>query len=133
MQRIAQCSCGSVQVVAAGEPAGVVVCHCVDCQRRTGSVFGVGAYYPDERLTITGETREFVRPTDAGHQFFTRFCPTCGTSLFWRSNRNPGMTGIAGLTGSTGRTGAAGGTWAVTAEKASASVRVVNVIASSGV
>jgi hypothetical protein len=49
----------------------------------------------DERLTITGETREFVRPTDAGHQFFTRFCPTCGTSLFWRSNRNPGMTGIA--------------------------------------
>ena len=95
MQRIAQCSCGSVRVVAEGEPASVVACHCIDCQRRTGSVLGVGAYYPDERVTITGSTREFVRPTDAGNQFLTNFCPTCGTSLFWRSDRNPGMTGIA--------------------------------------
>lgn len=95
MQRTAQCSCGSVKVVAEGEPASVVACHCLDCQRRTGSVFGVGAYYPDDRLKITGATREYVRPTDAGNQFFTHFCPACGTSLFWRSDRNPGMTGIA--------------------------------------
>ena len=95
MQRTAQCSCGCVQVVAQGEPAGVVACHCVDCQRRTGSVFGVGAYYANEQIAITGSTREFVRPTDAGHHFFTYFCPACGTSVFWRSNRNPGMTGIA--------------------------------------
>jgi len=95
IQRTAQCACGAVQVVAAGEPVSVVACHCVDCQRRTGSVFGVGAYYPDDRITISGATCEFVRPTDAGNQFFTHFCPTCGTSMFWRSDRNPGMTGVA--------------------------------------
>ena len=93
--RTARCSCGSVQVVVEGEPASVVACHCVDCQRRTGSVLGVGAYYPDERITITGVTREFVRPTDAGNPFSTHFCPTCGTSIFWSSARNPGMTGVA--------------------------------------
>jgi hypothetical protein len=95
IQRTARCACGSVNVVAAGEPASVVACHCVDCQRRTGSVLGVGAYYPDDRITVTGSTREFVRPTESGNRFFTHFCPTCGTSMFWRSDRNPGMTGIA--------------------------------------
>ena len=84
IQRTAQCSCGLVKVIVADEPASVVACHCVDCQRRTGSVLGVGAYYPDDRITITGATREFVRPTDAGNQFSTHFCPTCGTSMFWR-------------------------------------------------
>src|SRR5512145_1905717 len=95
MERIAQCSCGSVKIVEDGEPTSVVACHCVDFQRRAGSIFGVGAYYADGQITITGVTREFARPTDAGNQFFTHFCPTCGTSLFWRSDRNPGMTGIA--------------------------------------
>ena len=95
MERTAQCACGSVRVVASGEPGSVVACHCIDCQRRTGSVFGVGAYYAQENVSVTGATREFVRPTDAGHQFFTYFCPTCGTSVYWRSGKNPGLVGIA--------------------------------------
>jgi hypothetical protein len=95
MQRTAQCSCGSVKLVAIGEPSSVVACHCLECQRRTGSVFGVGAYFPAEKVTIAGVTSEFVRGTDAGNQFFTHFCPTCGTSMHWRSNKNPGLIGIA--------------------------------------
>jgi len=95
MERTAQCACGSVRVVASGEPGSVVACHCIDCQRRTGSVFGVGAYYAQENVSVTGATREFVRPTDAGHQFFTYFCPACGTSVYWRSGKNPGLVGIA--------------------------------------
>ena len=95
MQRIAQCSCGSVRVVASGEPSSVVACHCVECQRRTGSVFGVGAYYPQECITVSGATKEYVRPTEVGHQFVTHFCPTCGSSVYWRSGKNPGLLGIA--------------------------------------
>ena len=93
MERTARCSCGSV--AARGEPSGVVACHCFECQRRTGSVLGVGAYFPQEQLTVSGTTRQFVRPTEAGNQFTSHFCPTCGTSLYWTSGKNPGLVGVA--------------------------------------
>ena len=95
MQRIAQCSCGSVRVAASGEPSSVVACHCLACQRRTGSVLGVGAYYAQENITVSGVTKEYVRPTEAGNQFSTHFCPTCGSSVYWSSGKNPGLVGIA--------------------------------------
>lgn len=95
MQRTAQCSCGSVKVVTAAEPSSVVACHCLACQRRTGSVFGVGAYFAESEVTLTGPTREFVRTAESGNAFNTYFCPTCGTSMYWRSNRNPGLVGVA--------------------------------------
>jgi hypothetical protein len=95
MQRTAQCSCGSVRVVAEGEPSAVVACHCLECQRRTGSVFGVGAYFPEARLTLSGETKQFARPTESGAQFVTHFCPTCGTSVYWRAGKLSGLVGIA--------------------------------------
>lgn len=95
MQRTAQCSCGAVKVVALGEPSSVVACHCLECQRRTGSVLGVGAYFPGDQVTVSGVTKQFLRATDAGNQFVTHFCPACGTSLYWSSGRNPGLVGVA--------------------------------------
>jgi hypothetical protein len=95
MKRVASCSCGSLRVEVMSEPQSVVACHCIACQRRTGSVFGVGAYFPAEHISVAGESRTFVRPTAAGHQFTTHFCPTCGTSLYWSSGKNPGLVGVA--------------------------------------
>lgn len=95
MQRIAQCSCGAVTATVEGEPAAVVACHCIECQRRTGAVFGVGAYFPEERVTFAGETTQYARPTDSGESFIQHFCPNCGTTLFWRAGKLPGHVGIA--------------------------------------
>lgn len=95
MLRTAQCACGSVKVIAQGEPSSVVACHCLDCQRRTGSVLGVGAYYPQAQIAISGITQEFVRDTDSGNQFRTHFCPHCGSSVYWSADKNPGMLGVA--------------------------------------
>ena len=95
MTRTAKCSCGSLRVSVDGEPQAVVACHCLECQRRTGSVFGVGAYYPIEQIRAAGESRSYARPTEAGHQFTTHFCPFCGTSVYWVSGKNPGLVGIA--------------------------------------
>jgi hypothetical protein len=94
-RREAQCSCGSIKIVTWGEPNSIVACHCIDCQRRTGSVFGVGAYFPEATVQVSGDPREFVRTTAAGNEFHTYFCPNCGSSTHWRSNRNPGLLGIA--------------------------------------
>jgi len=93
--RIAQCSCGAVNVTVDGEPSAVVACHCLECQRRTGSVFGVGAYFPEERAMFSGATTPFSRPTESGESFIAYFCATCGTTLFWRAGKFPGHVGIA--------------------------------------
>jgi hypothetical protein len=93
--KTAQCSCGRLSVSVDVEPSAVVACHCVGCQRRSGSPFGVGAYYPQDLATIRGESKTFNRPTDSGHPFVTHFCPECGTSLYWYAMRNPGLIGIA--------------------------------------
>src|SRR5471032_485660 len=94
MVHVAQCSCNSVKVVTDGESSFIVACHCLDCQRRTGSVFGVGAYFPSEEVTITGLGSEYVRPAEAWNRFY--FCPICGTTTHWHSTKDPGLIGIAG-------------------------------------
>jgi hypothetical protein len=38
--RTAQCSCGQLRVQMRGEPVRVSMCHCLACQRRTGSTYG---------------------------------------------------------------------------------------------
>jgi hypothetical protein len=45
MERNGQCHCGSLRVVATGEPERVYLCHCKACQRRTGTAFHFGATY----------------------------------------------------------------------------------------
>lgn len=48
--REAACQCGRLVIRCSGEPAAVSLCHCLDCQRRTGSVFGVGAFFAREQI-----------------------------------------------------------------------------------
>jgi hypothetical protein len=95
MIRTAQCSCGALRIEAEGDPAAVVACHCRECQRRTGSVFGVGAYYQRALISINGQSSVYVRAAAAGRKFRTHFCPTCGTSLYWETDRYPALVGIA--------------------------------------
>ncbi len=93
--KTASCQCGALSAKTRVEPAGIVACHCSGCQRRTGSVFGVGAYYLEADVEITGEATTFSRPTAIGNQFHEHFCPKCGTTLYWWSDKNPGLIGIA--------------------------------------
>lgn len=91
----ARCVCGAVTADLPGPSAQIVACHCVDCQRRTGSPFGVGAYYPADAVRCSGPVTEFVRPTEAGGEFRTSFCSVCGTSVYWTTSGKPNMIGIA--------------------------------------
>ena len=91
----ATCQCGQLSVSVPGPSPAVVACHCSYCQRRSGSPFGVLAYYPDDVLTITGEATRFERPTATGGSFETYFCPTCGSTVYARAGKHPSMLGIA--------------------------------------
>ena len=81
MPRTASCSCGQLSVTVEGDPAGVGVCHCFQCQRRTGSVFAALAAF-HLPYTVSGQATEYLRTGDAGSRYRFRFCPVCGTNLF---------------------------------------------------
>lgn len=65
----------------ADTPGGVGVCHCLACQKRTGSVFAALAGFPAP-YRVTGTATEYVRTGDAGAKFRFRFCPICGSTVF---------------------------------------------------
>ena len=58
------------------------MCHCLACQRRTGSAFGMQARWPKDRVDVTGRYTEYVRISDAGGKGTFRFCPDCGATVF---------------------------------------------------
>lgn len=84
MRRTATCSCTKLSVVCEGEPTRISVCHCLECQRRTGSVFGSQAWFPRERVTRdeTGASR-YVRVAESGNRITFHFCPACGSTVYW--------------------------------------------------
>jgi hypothetical protein len=95
MTRIAQCHCMQVTITCEGEPDPVVMCSCRPCQRRTGALFQIGAWFPAEAVRIEGETKAFTHTFgDSGREATLNFCPNCGTSIWWEGF--PGKIGVAG-------------------------------------
>ena len=89
-KRTASCTCGQLKAEVCADPIRVSVCHCLNCQRRTGGVFASQARFAQEAVTITGTATEFVRTGDSGNKAVFRFCPTCGCTLYWTGE---GMSG----------------------------------------
>jgi hypothetical protein len=90
-----RCSCGTVRLSLPGPSNLVVACHCVDCQRRTGAPFGVGAFYPVEVVTISGAPKEYVRPAASGGKVRFHFCTDCGSTVYWKADNLPALIGVA--------------------------------------
>jgi hypothetical protein len=82
-------------VTVAGDPVAVIACHCTECQRRTGSVFGVGAYYPRAHVAIDGASKAYRRDGQQGRKLTNHFCPECGTTVYWHAETLPDAWGIA--------------------------------------
>ncbi len=73
----------SSRVQVEGDPS-VSVCHCLACQRRTGSAFGVQARWPIASAQITGESHEHLRISDDGDEERRfHFCPECGGTVYY--------------------------------------------------
>ena len=70
------CRCGAVRLVALGEPDRVGICHCLDCRKAHGALFYGAAIFPQDRVTITGDTSAYRG---------RHFCPLCGSPVFARS------------------------------------------------
>ncbi len=94
--RTAICACGQLEVRCTGEPVRLSVCHCLDCQRRTGSVFGTQARYPRAHVSVDkGATKAFTRTADSGNTVTMHFCPDCGSTVYWELSGFPDVIAIA--------------------------------------
>lgn len=94
--RRAFCSCGQLQLVCTGEPVRISMCHCLACQRRTGSVYGVQARFRREDISsIEGRSTQYVRVADSGNSVTFHFCPACGATLYWELSALQGFVSVA--------------------------------------
>jgi hypothetical protein len=91
----ARCSCGALTLTLPEPSKLVVACHCLDCQRRTGAPFGVGAFYPVDAVAISGTPKEFTRDAASGGKVHTYFCPNCGSTIYWKADNLPSLIGVA--------------------------------------
>lgn len=94
VERQAACSCGQLTVVAVGDPARISVCHCLACQRRTGSVFGAQARFPTENVAVHGESSTWSRTGESGGTVTFHFCPVCAATVFYQLDFAPDMTAV---------------------------------------
>jgi len=96
MKRVASCSCGQLSVTLTGEPKEITVCHCLDCQKATGSVFGVYAFWPKSACeSIVGEAKGWRRASESGSWVESHFCLMCGSTVYWHTELVPDEIGIA--------------------------------------
>jgi hypothetical protein len=72
----------------------ISVCHCLACQRRTGSAFSAQARFPQDSVILSGEASTYVRIADSGAEAVDRFCPRCGSTVAYTNEGMPGLVAI---------------------------------------
>ena len=77
------CHCGFITVEGEADPEKVSICHCTDCQTRTGSAFGMGVPVPGDTFRMSGQPTTYLKSTaDSGRPRLQAFCPKCGSSIY---------------------------------------------------
>ncbi len=82
MLREGGCSCGAVRYRLTSDPLFVHCCHCLNCQRQTGSAFVVNVLIEADRVEVTGEPQRVEVPRDDGSTQEIFRCPSCQVALY---------------------------------------------------
>ena len=86
------CSCGAVRYRLTSAPMFVHCCHCLDCQRQTGSAFVINALIETDRIELlSGEPEPISMPTDSGRPHDIYRCPKCLTAVWSDYGRRPAL------------------------------------------
>jgi hypothetical protein len=85
------CSCGGVRYRLASEPLFVHCCHCLNCQRQTGSAFVVNLLIEADRVELlAGEPQPVDVPREGGRTQRIFRCPACRIAVYSRYT-HPGV------------------------------------------
>ena len=88
------CQCGAVTYEAKGDPAMVIQCHCLNCQKSSGAGHVPIAAYPEPQVTLKGKTKGYTYTADSGAKAVSNFCPKCGSNIFGSTASFPGLLAI---------------------------------------
>ena len=77
------CGCGAVRYRLTSDPLFVHCCHCLNCQRQTGSAFVINLLIEADRVQLlTGDPQPVDVPRDDGSVQSVFRCPTCQVAVF---------------------------------------------------
>lgn len=86
------CQCSSIRYELSGKIHRLNICHCKDCQRQSGSAFGMSLVIPKETFSLTsGELKTFQLLSESGRTKTCAFCPDCGVRIY---NQTSALTSI---------------------------------------
>ena len=87
-EREGGCACGAVRYRLASEPLFVHCCHCLNCQRQTGSAFAVNVLIEADRVEVlSGEPQAVDVPRDDGSAQRIFRCPECRVAVYSNYSR----------------------------------------------
>jgi hypothetical protein len=89
------CLCGGVRFAVKGTPIRMAQCHCLDCQRASGTGHMSNAIFREADVQVAGTTASYASTSDSGNVLTRHFCPTCGGRVFLYSKARPGMIVMA--------------------------------------
>ena len=78
-----ECHCGKITYEAQINPDEVIICHCTDCQRLSGSAFRSIAMTDEDAFTfLSGKPSVYIKTGDNGNKRIQTFCPDCGSPIY---------------------------------------------------
>lgn len=81
------CACGAVRYRLTSDPLFTHCCHCLNCQRQTGSAFVINVLIEADRVQLlAGAPQPVEAPRDGSKQLIFR-CPTCQVAVFSQYGR----------------------------------------------
>lgn len=89
------CQCGGIRYRVSAEPVRVSLCHCLECQKQSGSAFGMSAIVAEASFTLLkGTLKKFTRSSDSGRPVDCHFCPDCGTRIYHQAQVYVGYVNV---------------------------------------
>jgi hypothetical protein len=92
------CACGEIRYRLASDPLITHCCHCLNCQRQTGSAFVINLLIEADRVELLGgEPQPVGAPRDDGSTQTIFRCPTCQVAVYSQYG-HPGVLFVRGGT-----------------------------------
>ncbi len=77
------CHCGHITYETEINPDNVIICHCTDCQRLSGSAYRTVAFTNEVDFTLTsGALKTYIKTAQSGNKREQCFCPECGSHIY---------------------------------------------------
>ena len=89
------CQCGAIRYEIVGPSKRLMVCHCTDCQRQSGSAFGMTLVIDEGDFQLKkGKLKSFASTSDGGRAKLGTFCPDCGSRIYHKLDWRKGALSV---------------------------------------